>query len=185
MKIPFWIWIILGLSVLTWIIPEGIPGEQFILPAIAIGSLLIRRMLAKNFYQQQYQQYQQQQQKSSQSSGAYSSQSAAGGSSGGPFSSYGPTGGGTQGSGSFYSRFRNWGAGFQQPRYPPSGKDPYSVLGVTQGASMEEIKKAYREKLKKFHPDIVANLKLGEEYKEMFEEKKREIQRAYEQLGGK
>jgi DnaJ-domain-containing protein 1 len=50
---------------------------------------------------------------------------------------------------------------------------------------MEEIKKAYREKLKKYHPDIVANLKLGDDYREMFEEKTREIQHAYEQLGGK
>ncbi|MCK5095664.1 MAG: DnaJ domain-containing protein [Spirochaetes bacterium] len=59
------------------------------------------------------------------------------------------------------------------------------MLGVDRGAPMDEIKKAYRNKLKKFHPDIVANLKLGAEYREMFEEKTREIQRAYEQLGGK
>ena len=90
-----------------------------------------------------------------------------------------------QSSSSFYNRFRGWGQGFQQPGQTPGMmKDPYEVLGVTKGVSMDDIKKAYRRQLKKFHPDIVENLKLGPEYKEMFEEKTREIQKAYEILGG-
>ena len=171
MRVPFWIWIIIGLTLISWIVPDGIPGEEFILPALAIGSLLLRRMFMRGFYQQQYQQYQQR----------YSP--GAGGASG----PRGTTG--SQGPGSFYSSYRNWGSGSQgagfQQQAPPFAKDPYAILGVAKGASMDEIKKAYREKLKKYHPDIVANLKLGDEYKEMFEEKTREIQHAYEQLGGR
>ena len=32
-------------------------------------------------------------------------------------------------------------------------KDPYEVLGINQGASQSEIKAAYRELVKKYHPD--------------------------------
>jgi len=168
MRIPWWIWILFGLTAISWIVPDGIPGEEFLLPALAITGLLLRRLLMKNYYQQQYKNYQ-------------SSGSASGG-------TYGAGAGsaGSQSSSSFYNRFRGWGAGFQQPPGPGTAvKDPYSVLGVTKGASMDAIKKAYRDKLKKYHPDVISSLKLGPEYREMFEEKTREIQDAYEKLGGK
>ena len=35
--------------------------------------------------------------------------------------------------------------------------DPYRVLGIAQGASQEEIKKAYRKKAKEYHPDLHPN----------------------------
>ena len=32
-------------------------------------------------------------------------------------------------------------------------QNPYEVLGIKEGASVEEIKAAYREQVKKYHPD--------------------------------
>ena len=57
-------------------------------------------------------------------------------------------------------------------------QDPYEVLGVKEGASQEEIKKAYREQAKKYHPDQYGNNPL----KELAEEKMREINEAYDYL---
>lgn len=65
----------------------------------------------------------------------------------------------------------------------PSGdapKDPYAVLNVPKNASQEEIKKAYRELANKYHPDKV--LHLGDEFRELAEERFKEIEEAYRQL---
>ena len=53
-------------------------------------------------------------------------------------------------------------------------RDLYEVLGVSKGASDEEIKKAYRKLSKKFHPDI--NKEAGAE------DKFKEVAEAYEVL---
>ncbi|PKM93758.1 MAG: molecular chaperone DnaJ [Firmicutes bacterium HGW-Firmicutes-1] len=56
--------------------------------------------------------------------------------------------------------------------------DPYKVLGVTRSATNDEIKKAYRELSKKYHPDSYVNNPLSE----LAEEKFKEVQAAYEQI---
>lgn len=61
---------------------------------------------------------------------------------------------------------------------PPAGKAPYEVLGVSQDASLDEIKKAYRRLAMLWHPDRVpANASSDEKLraKAMFDE----IQRAF------
>ena len=63
---------------------------------------------------------------------------------------------------------------------PTASKDPYKVLGVAQGASPVEIKKAYRELANKYHPDKVIHL--GEEFKELADKRFKEIQASYEKL---
>lgn len=55
-------------------------------------------------------------------------------------------------------------------------KDPYSVLGVDPGASDDEIKKAYRELARKYHPDNYQNNPLAD----LAEEKMKEINEAYD-----
>ena len=43
-------------------------------------------------------------------------------------------------------------------------KDPYEVLGIQRGASDDEIKKAYRAKCKRWHPDLNPNDPTAEDY---------------------
>ena len=57
-------------------------------------------------------------------------------------------------------------------------KDPYEVLGVPHGASEEEIKKAYRELARKYHPDNYTNNPLAD----LAQEKMKEINEAYDTL---
>lgn len=54
--------------------------------------------------------------------------------------------------------------------------DPYSVLGVSPNASDDEIKKAYRELARKYHPDNYQNNPLAD----LAEEKMKAINEAYE-----
>lgn len=57
-------------------------------------------------------------------------------------------------------------------------KDPYEVLGVPHGASEDEIKKAYRDLARKYHPDNYANNPLAD----LAQEKMKEINEAYDSL---
>ena len=42
-------------------------------------------------------------------------------------------------------------------------RDPYEVLGIQRGATDDEIKKAYRAKCKRWHPDLNPNDPTAEE----------------------
>ncbi len=57
-------------------------------------------------------------------------------------------------------------------------RNPYEVLGIKEGAGEDEIKRAYRELVKKYHPDQYQSNPLSE----LAEEKLREINEAYEYL---
>lgn len=57
-------------------------------------------------------------------------------------------------------------------------RDPYETLGVSEHASEEEIKKAYRALSRKYHPD--ANI--DNPNREQAEEKFKEIQQAYQRI---
>ena len=57
-------------------------------------------------------------------------------------------------------------------------RDPYTVLGVSSNASDQEIKKAYRELARKYHPDNYVDNPLAD----LAEEKMKEINEAYEAI---
>lgn len=56
--------------------------------------------------------------------------------------------------------------------------DPYAVLGVEASASDEAVKKAYRDLVKKYHPDHYQNNPLSE----LAEEKMKEVNEAYDTI---
>lgn len=58
--------------------------------------------------------------------------------------------------------------------------DPYEVLGIKRGATHEEVRSAYREKCKQYHPDLVRNL--GPKLRALAESELKAINDAYEKL---
>ena len=56
--------------------------------------------------------------------------------------------------------------------------DPYSTLGISPEASDEEVKKAYRELARKYHPDNYQNNPLAD----LAEEKMKDINEAYQTI---
>ena len=65
-------------------------------------------------------------------------------------------------------------------KYIKTSHSAYDVLGVSANASMEEIKKAYKNLCKQYHPDKVQHL--GDEFKNFADEKIKEINKAYDSI---
>jgi hypothetical protein len=63
---------------------------------------------------------------------------------------------------------------------PAKSFDPYEVLDIPQDASQDQIKQAYREMSKQYHPDKTAHL--GPELQQVAHKKMKEINRAYQML---
>lgn len=59
--------------------------------------------------------------------------------------------------------------------------NPYEVLGVPEGADEETIKRAYKELVKKYHPDKYVNNPLAD----LASEKLKEVNKAYDMLTNK
>ncbi len=56
--------------------------------------------------------------------------------------------------------------------------DPYQILGVSPGATDDDVKKAYRELAKKYHPDNYTDSPLAD----IASEKMKEINQAYDEI---
>ena len=84
--------------------------------------------------------------------------------------------------GQFFSSYKN--QTFNKTRANQTSskiyKDPYEILGINKNASADEINKAYKKKVKQYHPDKVSHL--GEELQKIANEKFIEIKNAYDIL---
>ncbi len=84
-----------------------------------------------------------------------------------------------QGSGAFRNGETGSNSREKEPAFHEQ-RDPYTVLKVDRQASQKEIREAYLELANQYHPDKVMHL--GEEFKELAENRFKEIQMAYESL---
>jgi Protein of unknown function (DUF4236)/DnaJ domain len=78
------------------------------------------------------------------------------------------------------SSYRSQKKSSPPPRSAPIHKSPYEVLGVREGASVDEVTAAYRKQAQMNHPDRVANM--AAEFQELAERRMKEINAAYDEL---
>ena len=67
----------------------------------------------------------------------------------------------------------------RQPQPRADASEPwYDVLGVAPDATLEQIKRGYRQKISQYHPDKVANS--ADEIRQLAESRSKQINPAYE-----
>lgn len=64
----------------------------------------------------------------------------------------------------------------------PEADDPYVILDIPHGASLETIKQARRDRLVEFHPDTVRARGLPAEYEALYTQKSALINHAYDRI---
>lgn len=87
---------------------------------------------------------------------------------------------------SHHSGYKNSYQGYQKSQSSDESikptKDDYQILGVSKDASNSEIKKAWRELVKKYHPDLLMGRGESEEIVTSGTKKLQEINEAYENI---
>lgn len=111
------------------------------------------------------------------STGGYGSSSYGGGTG---YGYGGTTGSGYGGSQSSSGSYGGYDGGSQSSA--KSKRDPYEILGLSKDATFSEIKKKYRELVKKYHPDILMGKGADEEIIQEGTKKLQEINEAYKIL---
>jgi DnaJ like chaperone protein len=72
--------------------------------------------------------------------------------------------------------------GRARPQHEPIGVDPYSVLGVPQGSSDEEVRQAWRRLMREHHPDSLAARGVSEDLVRGATRKVAEINAAWDRI---
>ena len=117
------------------------------------------------------------------STGGYGSSSYGSGTGYGYGGTAGSGYGGSQSSsgyGGYSSGYGGYSSGSQGSA--KSKRDPYEILGLSKDATFNEIKKKYRELVKKYHPDILMGKGADEEIIQEGTKKLQEINEAYKIL---
>ena len=114
------------------------------------------------------------------STGGYGSSSYGGGTGYGYGGTTGSGYGGSQSSSGYGGGYSGSGGGSQGSA--KTKRDPYEILGLSKDATFSEIKKKYRELVKKYHPDILMGKGADEEIIQEGTKKLQEINEAYKIL---
>ena len=118
------------------------------------------------------------------STGGYGSSSYGGGTGYGYGGTTGSGYGGSQSSSGSYGGYSSGYGGYSggSQSSAKSKRDPYEILGLSKDATFSEIKKKYRELVKKYHPDILMGKGADEEIIQEGTKKLQEINEAYKIL---